>query len=549
MHHPHLAVAALAAALAVSACGDDTTPSDSADDVGTTDVIADAGDAGASDATGTDGGDDAGATDTASDADDTTDDTDPGDVALDATDAGDALDGGGSGADADAGPPRCDVPTPGLSDAPEAVALAADPARCGQPAYTWLDDPSLGDVIAVNDTFTWPAILLNSAASELNLTTHRPFTRDVVMHQLSYVTQDRGALTDATALVAVPADATLDDEPLPMVLVLHGTSGYNDTCAVSNTIEWQILTALFASWGYVAVSPDFIGMRAFGESSTDLHPYLMGEPTAMASLDAARAAMKHIGAGALGDTCAAPRVVSWGGSQGGHAALVVDRYAPWYAPELAYVGTAAVIPPADVVGQTTRSMREAYPGTVSTLAIFAAASQWYEQPDTLDDILAPGVADTLLTALGSPCGGDLPVDPSDFETLEDVFTPEALQIVAEGSTADLPFFGCVAEESGLTTTSVPRATDRPAEHGILFVQAGEDELVDVPTERTAFATLCTDGDPITYLECADALHTQGAFWSLPETGRFIDARMAGEVFVGAEVCEAPAAVVCEGTVE
>ena len=551
MHHLRVLAAALAATLALAACGGDDAQSPPPDDVDTTDAIADAGDSGVSDTVGTDGGEDASATDAAPDAGDADVDIDanPGDVDIDVTDAGDVLDVGDIGTDPDAQPPRCDVPTPTLSDAPEAVALAAEPARCGQPAYTWLDDPSLGDVVAVNDTFTWPAVLLSSAASELDLTPHRPFERDVVMHQLSYVTQDRGALIEATTLVALPADATLEDEPLPIVLVLHGTAGFNDTCAVSNTLEWQLLASLFASWGYIAVAPDFIGMRAFGDPSPELHPYLMGEPTAFASLDAARAALKHVGAGVIGDTCALPRVVSWGGSQGGHAALWVDRLAPFYAAELDYVGTAAVIPPADVVGQTTRTMRAVEPGTVNTLAIMAAAEQWYGQPGALDDVLADGVADTLRTALAAPCGDDVPVDPDDFATLEDVFAADALATVAAGDITDLDVFGCVMAESGLTTTSVPRATDRPEGYGILFVQAGEDELVHVPTERAAFATLCTEGDAIAYLECAGARHTQGAFWSLPETGRFLDARLAGDAFMGAEVCEAPEAVVCEGTVE
>lgn len=48
-----------------------------------------------------------------------------------------------------------------------------------------------------------------------------------------------------------------------------------------------------ASSGYVVVAPNYISLRAFGDPTGFLHPYLVGQPTAIASLDAVRAAAKH----------------------------------------------------------------------------------------------------------------------------------------------------------------------------------------------------------------------------------------------------------------
>ncbi len=56
----------------------------------------------------------------------------------------------------------CDpFPTPALSQEAAAVALAANPARCQQPAYQWLDDATLGDVIQTVEGQTYDALTLN----------------------------------------------------------------------------------------------------------------------------------------------------------------------------------------------------------------------------------------------------------------------------------------------------------------------------------------------------------------------------------------------------
>ena len=47
-----------------------------------------------------------------------------------------------------------------------------------------------------------------------------------------------------------------------------------------------------AARGYVVVAPDSIGLRAFG-GTTGSPPYLVGQPTAIASLDAVRAALQR----------------------------------------------------------------------------------------------------------------------------------------------------------------------------------------------------------------------------------------------------------------
>jgi len=99
--------------------------------------------------------------------------------------------------------------------------------------------------------------------------------------------------------------------------------------------------------------------------------------------------------------------------------------------------------------------------------------------------------------------------------------------------------------NGLTTTTIPRLTVGPSSYGVLFVTGGADTLVDTPTERASFASLCQAGMPAQYLECAGAAHTKTTAWALPEILTFLGDRVAGKPF--ASSCDVGAAVTCLGT--
>ena len=89
--------------------------------------------------------------------------------------------------------------------------------------------------------------------------------------------------------------------------------------------------------GWVVVATDY----SFADKGGP-HPYLIGEGEARATLDGVRAA-RQIRALALDK-----RVVVWGYSQGGHAALWSGIVGPRYAPELKIVGVAAIAPPTNI---------------------------------------------------------------------------------------------------------------------------------------------------------------------------------------------------------
>lgn len=441
----------------------------------------------------------------------------------------------------DAGP-RCQVPAPRLGDSAAARALASMPARCGQTAYTWRDDPTLGTVRGTQGRQNFSASVLRALLAATGTSLQAALQYDVAVEQLGYVTQDRGRLLDATTLVAMPRDVPAGTA-LPALLLLHGTAGFTDACAPSNDTETRGLAAALASVGYLVVAPDYLGLRAFGGPTGFPHPYLVGQATAIASLDALRAAMRHAAA-TEGVGCMAPRYVVVGGSQGGHAALWVDRLAEAYAPELVNEGVVATVPPADLVGQVDRALRTTVPATGNTLAFLGTAPWWYGVEGRLGEVLRSPWDRDVPAALAASCS---PSDSVRNLTIEQVFQAEFLTAARGpmGIRGASPW-GCLFAENGLTTTTVPRVAPTRPSYGVLFVLGSDDTLVDPETERRAFDTLCAGGMRMQYLECAGASHTRATAWALPEILRFARDRVAGVPVDAATQCRRGPATRCAG---
>lgn len=434
----------------------------------------------------------------------------------------------------------CTIPGARLGDTPEARALQAAPARCGQRPHVWLDSGDLGAPGMVGSSESYGALALRVAAAAANLALPVDFLHDVVVDQIAYTTQDRGALHTATTLVAYP-QVRADLASFDVILLLHGTAGFTDACAPSSTTEARLLAAALASAGYVVAAPDYIGLRAFGGPTGLPHPYLVGQPTAIASLDAVRAAMRHVAQANRG-SCATSRFVIIGGSQGGHAALWVDRIGAYYAPELALMGTAATVPPADLVSQTDRALRATVPATANVVAFFGASTAWYELDGRLSEVFRAPYDTSIPEALATSCSPSLR-----GVAREDLFQASLLASVEDGrSVATFEPWGCLARENGITSTEIPRAPKVPS-YGILWVLGEEDTLVDSAIERDSFATLCADGYRMTYLECAGASHTRATTWALPEIIDFSRERLAERPLAGDDVCRVNAPTRCRAT--
>lgn len=98
--------------------------------------------------------------------------------------------------------------------------------------------------------------------------------------------------------------------------------------------------------------------------------YLVGDTGGNAVLDAVRAA-QHIE-----DVRASDRVVLWGHSQGGQAALFAAQRAALYAPELTIAGVAVAAPAADLTALLSDHIDDISRVTIGSYA-FTAYAQVY----------------------------------------------------------------------------------------------------------------------------------------------------------------------------
>ncbi len=438
---------------------------------------------------------------------------------------------------------ECGFPDPQVAGTTTTDVLAQSPARCGQAAHQWLRDPSLGEVTHVGEEQLYSAALLSTLADIEGFVLPEPLTHDVAIRQILYTTQDRGVLVEASTLVAYPLEA-FEQEPFELLLLLHGTAGFNDECSPSNDTGQVIFAAVFASLGFVVAAPDYLGLKGVGDATGFVHPYLVGQPTAIASLDAARAAGR-LTRDVRGGGCVKPEFVAFGGSQGGHAALWVDRLAPYYAPELSLVGVVATVPPADLVGQSERALGEIVKATGNVIALMGTAQFWYGHEAQLSEVFVAPYDVSIPNALATSCDPLDEVPPPD--TLPELFQAPLLEAAEAGTLAELDPWGCILAENGLTTTSIPRIATPDSSYGILFLQGEADALVNPEIERAAFTELCAQGLPLQYLECASAPHVEATLWSVAEIVTFVRARFAGEPMDTALLCELSEAARCSGT--
>lgn len=417
-----------------------------------------------------------------------------------------------------------------------------DPTVCGAPAYSWLPPASMGKVVTKEKSVLFS---LTKGALEvlLGLSKYKGVVTplyDVTVYLVRYETQDRGKKVEATMAMAYPTLPT-GTSKAPTVLWLHGTSGFSDACAPTRSgPDAALPVALMASQGYIGVAPDYIGMAGFGAPSTTPHAYLMGEQVALGSLDALRAADKVM------SEVKAPvesegRVIVWGGSQGGHAALFSALYAPYYAPEYKITATVALIPPANLLRQTEAALTNLTSSTIALAGAVVAQSRWYGVESQLANVLTDVAPNNFLTALPALMDTKCSVDQKDYTIngVGDIFTAGVIDaLVTQGTWAGYEQWKCMAEANSLPESSV-----KPKEHPpTLFVVSELDTLVNPTVQRVSFDQLCTAGYQLEYIECQGASHTQGALWSLPEQFAWVRDRLDGKPLTN--VCQRGAASCC-----
>jgi acetyl esterase/lipase len=303
-----------------------------------------------------------------------------------------------------------------------------------------------------------------------------PFTRGMpdksIAWRILYTTTGlHNDITVATALVIVPADKG-SDEPLPVILWAHGTTGVEPQCAPTLVDDplgsgaFDFATHPLAA-GWAIVAPDYLGL-----GTTAPHPYLVGRPTAHSSLDAVRAARQLETVSLLDDT------VVWGHSQGGGAALWIGIEAPSYAPDVPLLGVAAMSPASDLPKFVDHALATKAGPIFGGYTIWAYSNTYDDV--TLDEYIRPG-ARFSQEKLVERCLSD----PSMVADIMSVLVREPFTRidVHEG-----PLLNRLTENVPASPMGVP-----------LFVGQGEaDPLVEPSVQAAYVENLCGQGQGIEY---------------------------------------------------
>jgi len=419
-----------------------------------------------------------------------------------------------------------------------AVPLATPPlpvALCGSERYAPL--PAQGQVVDWDELDAWnlSAASLDLLISLAGFESLTPVPNGAKLYQYRYTTQDRGQQVEATGMVGLPADLQQTPmEPWPVALMLHGFAGASDPCAPSaDELIGPAQPALLASYGFVVIAPDYIGMNGMGDPSTASHAPLVGEQVALGSWDALRAGLSLVQGelaedleGSLGE-----EIIIWGASQGGHAAFFTELAGPYYAPEFEIAGVAASAPAHSLLSVISHAIEEYADPTALAALTLVGMRRWYGDPDDLHGLLTNEkpwyFADNVEEALegdGKSCEQDIDFDPDSIDSVDDIYAAEFIEAALAGDWDAVEPWGCFIRQNSVSQSSIPRLRDTP----LLAVYGSEDSLVVPAFQADDFDLLCEQGWNMEHIECAAAAHAEGTLWSLQEQVDWLRARIAGE---------------------
>jgi len=235
---------------------------------------------------------------------------------------------------------------------------------------------------------------------------------DVRCHKLIYETVDPwGARTVASGALLLPVAV---GKPLPLVSYQHGTETQTNLAPSSiNLFSSEVSVGIaFASSGYAAVTPDYLGLG----SSPGLHPYHHARSEATACVDMLRAARTYCSGNGVVLT---NKLFLCGYSQGGHATMSLLRELETYhTNEFPVTACAPMAGAYDLSGVTTTNFLsgKTEPNPYYFLYLLAAYQNVYHLAPSLSSLLAPPYDTNLPPLLNGNTAGStiniaMPPDP------------------------------------------------------------------------------------------------------------------------------------------
>jgi pimeloyl-ACP methyl ester carboxylesterase len=329
-----------------------------------------------------------------------------------------------------------------------------------------------------------------------------PFSEGSNAWRVLYVSQ----AVDGTP-IAVSGTVAAPDEPAPeagrdVVTWSHGTKGVLDRCTPSKGYrsgfhDFVDMAPEVVAAGYVGVASDFEGLGPPG-----IHPYLVGPSEGRGVLDIVKAAQQ------IEETGASDRVVIWGRSQGGHAALFAGEIAPTWAPELEVYGVISAAPASEFksIIQSGVFLPGAR-GFIWQLAIgFEAA---YEEL-SIEDVFTEDALDAIDTLFEEEACG------SEFGEVAGGFEGAGF----ENNPLDLPAWVTRLDENspGNVATPVP----------IWLIQGEADMVVPVLLTNVLAERLCEIGNELEYEVFPGFGHDDSTRMNMEDMLAWTADRFAGE---------------------
>jgi pimeloyl-ACP methyl ester carboxylesterase len=237
---------------------------------------------------------------------------------------------------------------------------------------------------------------------------------------------------------------------------------------------WALLPKLLAE-NWVFVGTDYIGLGTVGP------PGVIGDEAARAGFDAVRAAHR------INEIELDDRVVVWGHSQGGHAALWSGIRAQEYAPDLKVLGIAAIAPASDLralfaAAYTPKSTFAKLVLPIMSSVLMRSYSAAYEDVD--ESFYIQKYARILANDMAGRCLGEW---RTAFSVLE-----SALLLPAHGIFAHDPGDGPLGRRLEQNTPMGPISMP------VMIAQGDQDDLVLPDIQRRYVAARCAAGQRIDF---------------------------------------------------
>jgi alpha-beta hydrolase superfamily lysophospholipase len=292
-------------------------------------------------------------------------------------------------------------------------------------------------------------------------------------------TRTDGSAAAASAVILASRQSA--GGPRPVIAWAHGTTGIAPGCAPSVManpfVTVPALDRLIQEdWIYVAT--DYAGLGTPGG-----HAYLVGDDAARAVLDAVRAARQ------LEGIALDHRIVVWGHSQGGNAALWTGGRAAAYAPDVPLSGVAALAPATNLVGLVASTQSSMFGKIVSSYLVSAYGDVYADVGAA--DYLRGGIK-ALVGDIASRCAGR-------WSTLFSMFE-SALLLPRNGIFSQDPTSGPLGRRLSQNTPNAPISAP------VLVAQGTIDDLVLASLQSQFVAARCAAGQSIDYRTYAGLDH-------------------------------------------